>query len=462
MTKKRRSLGGYSNIEPNKNEGKFAAGTYDMIECTLGKLVDDGKDGAEFHEVADLRDQYLTFTLSQEMTQPAMVLTITIGDGKQMFERLGGKGLQGEEFIKLVFGTPRHEKVNLLFHVTVIREVEHSEHGIGDTISLICITKEKIISDQKSISRSYNTTLSNCIKNIFKNDIQRNSSYIQMGSEKTGLWKDRKIFVDDTVGIETFIIPNLQPFNAINWCCNRAFGGSETPGSHFRFFENNKGFHFANIEKIIDPNGNGSVGEIPMYTYDPMQGDSDFRSAQFFRSIEALSPVKMPNMNSRINNGTLKHRVRTIDVISQTHDDQQFDLTKDFNSFALTGGHLSISKRFNEVFGGEPYDYVLTKDTTKLDQNFENIIGKRNAYRDLLSSFQYQITVYGDTNLNIGQLIYLNLPESGTDELKGLSQYAGVYLITGLRHVVDRAKHNTVMNLTKDTLHLKHPKPGKA
>ena len=454
-------------IEPSQkySSGKFAAGTYDMEECMLGKLVDDGKDGTEFHEVIDLRDQYLTFTLSQKITQPAMVLTINIGDGKQMFERLGSKGLQGEEFIKLTFGTPTRDKIQLLFHVTVIKEVAHAEHGVGDAISLICITKEKIISDQKCISRSYKRTISECVENIFKSDIQKNGSYIKLKTEKTKMWKDRKITVDDTVGIETFIIPGLQPFNAISWCCNRAFGGSERgAGSYFTFYEDSKGFHFRNVEKMIHPDDFKKTlyGKIPLFTYDPMQGDGDFRSMRFFRSIQAMSPVTMPEMNNRINNGTLKHSVRTIDLIAQKYSDQHFDLVKDHKQFEGLGQHLTVSKKFHETLGGEPFEYLITKDTTKLDQNLENVIGKRNAYRDLINSFQCQITIYGDSNLNVGQLVYLELPESGTDEQKGLSQYAGVYLITGLHHIVDRAKFNTIVSLSKDKIDMIHPKPGAA
>ena len=127
-------------------------------------------------------------------------------------------------------------------------------------------------------------------------------------------------------------------------------------------------------------------------------------------------------------------------------------MSKSFSKFEHTGSVFNNSSEFFNHLAGESFEYLLTKDISKLDANLDNIIGKRLAYVNLMTSFKLIATVFGDTDLNVGQVIYLDLPESGTDEQRSVSMYRGFYIITGLQHTFDREKFNTTLSLAKDAL----------
>ena len=109
----------------------FSAGDFKVEEISLGKLVDDDIDGVEFKEVVDLSDMWATFTLNQSMTSPFMSLNITISEHKRMFERMGTKGMQGEEFVFIKFFAPTREPIEEIFYVSSIDSVDSTTHNLG-------------------------------------------------------------------------------------------------------------------------------------------------------------------------------------------------------------------------------------------------------------------------------------------------------------------------------------------
>jgi len=426
----------------------FAAGDIIVSKMMLGKLVDTGRFGVEFHAVIDLRDQYEVCQIVQDIENPFLICQIRMSNATQLVERIGSKGLQGEEFIQINFNTPSREQVELLFHVGQITPVKQTEHSTGSYFNILCHTKEKIIQDTLTINKAYTSTIADAVENIFKNYLQGSSVYKIFKTEPNNIWKDREITIDPTVGVQDFIVPGLQPLEAMQWLANRAFGGSEFPASYYAFYEDSNGFHFANIERLIKDGKKSG----PIFTFDPNAADKDVRSKQFFRSIQSLSGMSIPSASVRINDGTFKHNVRTIDMIHKKTIDQSFDMKESFNKFEHTGAIFNNSSGFFDQLSGEPFEYLLTKDMSKLDANIDNITGKRLAYINLMTSFKCIAQVFGDSNLNVGQLVYLDLPEPGTDEQRSISMYRGYYLITGLEHTFDKEKHNTTLSLTKDAL----------
>ena len=425
-----------------------------MHEIMLGKLVDDGVDGVEFQNVADLRDQYESIIITQNINRPYMSVVIGMSDAKQMMERLGSKGLQGEEFVRLSISTPSRPEITFLLQVTFISPVSQGEYSTDTRMELICQTKEKTINDTVTVNKAYLSTISDSVENIFNRNILSNPTYKLFKTEKNKVWVDRNITVHPTVGIEDFIIPGLQPFDAIEWLAKRSFGGSEFPGSYYVFFENSKGYHFANIEQLIKDGKESG----PSFIYDPLAASDPAYSKKFFRSIQSLSGMSTPSASQRINDGTFRNSVRTLDLTHQRIVDMHFGMKYSFDKFEHTGAVFNNSSAFYDLLVGEPFEYLMTKDASKPNENFENIVGRRHAYINLLTSFQFMAQVYGDTDLNAGQVVHLDLPETGTDKDKQSSMYNGFYFVTSLQHVMDREKHNTVLMLAKDSLEPPRPR----
>ena len=443
----------------------FSSGDFHVEEMTLGKLIDDNIDGVQFKDLVDLQDMWATFTLSQSMTAPFMTLNITISEHKRMFERLGTKGMQGEEFVMVNFKTPTRESIQDIFYVSNIERVQSTTHKLGYTMVLRCVSKEKLISDLVTVNRAYEKTISETVKNIFNSDICRHEQYIALGSGNFSgdgvqrKWKKPELYCDDTYGVQKFIVPGLSPFTAMKWLNKRAYGGPNYSGSVYRFFQNSTGYHFANLEKRIengvkqdkrlaDTSGNSAV---PTFTFDNQIQEEPRMSVKHFRNIQTLSSLATPDTLRRVSDGTFSSNVRTIDIVRKSFYDSGYELDKEYSNLQKMGNELNVSNEFIKRFGHSPREHLIFKDTLRENEDFEKVMGKKLSYSKFISSFGYNVTVYGDSNLNVGDVIKLDMRESGTTKTKDISMYAGYFLIVNLQHVIDRAKFNTVLTLVKES-----------
>lgn len=438
------------DIEANP-ESLFAVGHFELQELFLGKLVGQ-LDTIEFTDVVDLSKRYSTLTLTQSIADSNMTLIIGVSDGVRMFERLGINGIQGEEFVKLKLKSPSREPIDLLFHVSFVEPVDSSEQNIGQFFNIICVTKEKIISDLSTINKSFSSTESEAAKNIFNNAIIDSEPYkffkqINPGAGNA-FWGDRKIFVHPSSGIEqSYIVPGLQPINAIQWLAHRSMGHPRKyPGSYYTFFENSKGFHFANIEQLIEENKSAGAN----FTYDPLAHQQQTHYARFYRNIQNISAMSMPSPAVRINNGTYRHTVRTVDYTKKRHSDQQFNMVDWHNKFHKPGEVFHLTREFFNKFANiDPFEYIVVKNRETKNDNAPQTVGIELAFQDLLSSYAMTITVYGDTSLNAGDVIHIKLPESGAHEQRGYSIYSGLWFVGAVKHIIDNGKMNTSLSIVK-------------
>ena len=77
------------SVDPIGEDGKTSPGAYVLDELSLGKILDDGQSGPEFHEVIDLSSRFSTINITQSLADPFMTMAIGISDATQIFERLG-------------------------------------------------------------------------------------------------------------------------------------------------------------------------------------------------------------------------------------------------------------------------------------------------------------------------------------------------------------------------------------
>ena len=424
-------------------------GAYVLDDLTLGKIFDDGIGGPEFHQVIELHSRFTSISISQSLAEPFMTLIIGVSDATQIFERLGSKGLQGEEFIKIKLYSPGRDPIDLLFHVTAITPMISDDHQKTNFFNLICTTKEKLINDISNVNKFFSATAADCAQNIWDNNILGHPKYKMLKTLKGIDWKDREFFNSASVGLQDFIIPGLQIDGAMQWLAAKAYGGPDYPGSLYYFFENNLGFHFCNIETYIAIN----KGSGRSFTYNPQQNAHNPKAISQLASIQHISGLSIPGTTERLNNGTFSHSVRSVDLIDKKHSDKNFNMEENFDSFQKPGNIFNTSaKFFKEIGKYSKGEYLVIKDSTLKENNIEKIVGARRAYTNLLNGFKLSITVYGDSELNVGDVIEINLVESGTSGDRTQSIYSGSWLVQALTHVCDNEKFNTTLSLSKGGL----------
>ena len=145
---------------------------------------------------------------------------------------------------------------------------------------------------------------------------------LEANKDGATFWKTPDFFADETDSVDKFIIPGVTPFRAISRIAARSFGGSGYLGSLFNFYQTNRGFHFANIEKRIAQEPwdiGGKFGSLTKFnptffektagdfsfmdatfTYDPEMNDYPRYDRRFFRNIKTMSPFDISNTLGKI------------------------------------------------------------------------------------------------------------------------------------------------------------------
>jgi len=453
-----RNINQNNSVAVDKPADRTSPGSYVLDELILGKILSDSAGGVEFHEVVDLHSRFSTINITQSLAEPFMTMAIGVSDATQIFERLGTRGLQGEEFIKIKLYSRGAKPIDLLFHVVGITPVTSDDHQKTNFFNLICTTKEKLISDISNINKFFSETAANAAEAIWNKNIIGHEKYKMFKGTKGIKWEDRRFFNSSSEGVEDFIIPGLQASEAMKWLATKAYGGPDASGSLYFFFENSEGFHFCNIETYIETyemlNTSSIVANATKnFTYKPQESASDPRGLKITESIQNFSGIILPSTSARINSGTFHNTVRAINLVDKTTTDTEFNMKEKYDSFKVPGKIFGTSaKFFNEIANYSPYEYLVIKDSTHKNNNIEKIVGTRGAYSDLLNTYKTSITVYGDSELNVGDYVTLDLAETGTSGNRDISIYSGDWLVQALTHVCDNEKFNTTLSLSKGGL----------
>jgi hypothetical protein len=434
------------------NSGDFT------VTMDMGKLVDDDKAGVQFRSMVSLNDLYSNFYITQSLFEPFMTLSIHISEAKMILERFGTRGLQGEEFVKIKFSTPGAEShvIEDLFYVTGYSPIKKDSHDLQTGLILKCVSKEKLINDMMTVNQSFTGSTSDVAKTIFNNKIIDSPKYKQMKTANAGgeiLWKQKDIVVDTSVGTQKFIIPGLTPFKALHFLAVRSFGGSKFPSSFYTFYEAEDAFHFGNIENWENRISNKE------YTYDSELGALPKNHKDYYSNIKYISPLVIKNTMAGIQNGEFANKVTSIDFNRKSFFVTNFNMGEDRNKFKLLGPEFNMSSNFFDTFGNDPVESTIAIDSTKskFNENFGSIVGKRMAYQQMLGHYSLQIVINGDSSMTVGEVIKLDLKESGAQENKQRgSMYSGSWLITKCDHIADNGLFNTKLTIVKDGLKFTH------
>ena len=442
----------------DKDNLLFNSGDYEAV-INMGKLVDDDKDGVQFRTVVDLNDLYSNFSIHQSIFNHFMTLTIHINEARLITERFGTKGLQGEEFIQLSLKTPTFKGEDIiedLFYVTGYSPITTDTHDLQRGMVLHCVSKEKLINDQVTVNQSFSGSTSEIATKIFNNHLLGEKYKLMKaangGTDRKTIWKDKKLFVDESEGVNKFIIPGLTPFATMHLLARRSFGGSKYPGSLFSFYEASDGFHFKNIENWEEP-----PADQDDYTFDSDIRDLKAYDRNFFYNIRSMSPLVIKNTLSGIDNGEFATKIQTIDFHKKSFTNDEFNMLKEREKFNRLGEHFQMSSAFFKMFGKEPVESTIIVDSTTNSDHIPQIVARRSSYSQLLGHYSFSISVNGDSSLSVGKVIKLKLKEPGAPEKKPKgSMYSGNWLITECEHVCDRGLFVTRLTIVKDGLDFTH------
>lgn len=439
------------------------SGVEKQLLGALGSLLKEGLNvkgiGNDFHpgdvELIDIillsEDQQRTYSLITQCTSieiyesimsPVMWADITIADSTGLLQHFP---IIGEEYIKVVFKTPGKGStpVQYLLRVNAINNKTSNESNKRISYTLQCVSAELITNAKTLVNLKGSGTADGIVGDIIDNFIKTE--------------KPVNIFFSD--GILDYLITRHTPFEAIDMIRQRAVS-NRYQSSSYCFYENRKGFNFITIEQLMEL-GQKAIeagNSDKLFFYDTSRKDN-IKDVNL-RNIIAYNRVQFADSIGKIKAGGMNNEVQQFDLI--TGDISKTTYTDNLGADAL-GSSSSTSSSGQTTSFTRNHGKTTTKQrvipsrSDKPETDIAGKLSKVSAYAQKLSQNITQIHIYGDSTIQVGDMIECRLP-SGVDTTTddGMSRLdSGSYLVAKVRHIIlngDRPQYTQALELIKNDI----------
>lgn len=367
----------------------------------------------------DITQQVITLDIYESIQHSTVFCDIGINDGIGFTQDkdVGLGDLVGEEIVDIEFVTTGDtEPVKYKFFVNSIKRGIPSNQSTGLTFFLSCVSIDFIKSFNMWVSKGYNDTYDNIVKDILDNLI------------KTDLPTDN---IDVTKGTHKIIIPKLNALNAIDFIRSRAVATNKE-SSPFVFFQNKRGYNFKSLASLIET----PQQKIHKYVYGDMSTKHSGVADRFF-SIISISNDKRFDVINKVKDGVLNNTIQQFDLITKKMDVTQYQITDHATDFMFKNtGSFNTDRFLNEFSKGTGTSYFYVIDSDRPETFFSSTLGPKTAYTYLMHQNMVSVELFGNSDLTVGDTIQLDIDNSvSTSDERVVDKFlSGYFLIFNLRH----------------------------
>ena len=355
----------------------------------------------------------LFMSIYESIFFPGIYAEISIRDSSNMASILP---LVGGETVTVEFKTPGKSSAKYEFALISMKNGVSEVTLQSRSYTLVCASKEAQKNKFTHMTKSYNTNISNMVKDVLTNQLKTQKS----------------IDVQETKGVQPLLIQSLRPFDAINMMRKRSIS-SDDKSSTFLLFENQKGYHYKSLEKLFK---DIDVGDRVFTNDITVKGDF-FKPS--FRNIIGY------NQPQQYDTTLLKPKVQTrkFNIANTSYektDTQPYGGGKLSGMSSAEGGMKATN---NQKFFDENSDSFATYSTIPIDSHkpdtfLPDTMANQRAFLSQVAQGSLMIHVIGDSELTAGIGFQSNITNPGfstgaSSEEKFIS---GKYLISAVRHMI--------------------------
>ena len=415
---------------------------------------------------------------------------ITFADTDDVSSKLPILGQEYLEFkvrtpIKSKYGEGEYDFTNVRMAVyKIARKVKTNSNT--QVLTLDFMSPEGVRNQNVRISRAFNGPYDDAVAKIFK--------------KAWGLNSKKKLYIQPTQNYFKYVAPNQRAVDIINMICSRAVPKTSVMPAYV-FYENGQGFHFRSLDSFFFVVKASGLAQHPeMFEYfcdaDITKGNTNPRD----NPMASMRNVIKYSFNSHLDivkaqrMGTFSSKLITYDAYNKTIKTDKYNYIEDY----LNVPHLEKDDAntdqalYRGLIAKAHYDYndlepAITDKTNRtaykylsdysdsrlmLQSNTANIhnvnaakgyrtdeyVQRRQSALELINTLELQLTVPGNTHLNIGHVIRVNIPRSGRDKQGNKMTdndrlHTGRWVITAVRHNFnfDKPYHTSVITCIKET-----------
>lgn len=385
----------------------------------------------------DIYESMLNNTLSAD---------IGISEGVEL---LNNFPMNGEEFVEFTIQTPNRKTITYSFFVEAIEAISSSDNSMLKNYVLRCVTEDYLTNSYKLFSKRYR-------------DLGYADSLVQVIRQNLGSSKDLKI--ESTKGKFDYAVNNVRPFQVVDLIKERAVSSEGNLSSLFFFYEDNERYNFVTLEKLIQERkakAEGPGGYV--FVYDVSNRASPFEKVINVRNILSYATTNQGSSIEKVKSGRMANQVRQFDIRHGIYFDKfEYNNTTDSSNYKKTDDDIDFnSDLFNARVTAEPgRSSIAFKDSTRPEMEHNKFIHWKRPFQEKISQYGVTIRVYGDTNILVGDMVKLNIPEiTGiTIEPKKQEIFSNNYIIFNQRQMLRKRRDGRFsyfmsLDLRKPNLH---------
>jgi hypothetical protein len=359
----------------------------------------------------------------------------------------------GSEYLNVNIGKDSDEDVlaiNRTFRIYKQSDRKNINQS-SEMYVLYFVSEELIYSKQQKVnqvfSNNYHTAASVILDKYLK---------VKNSSGKIGT-------IERSKGLHNYIIPNMAPFDALNWLAQRAINNEGLP--NYLFFQNRLGYNFVSLSTLIKQDTlfdvNFSVKNLNNSLATEIIGARDVRTNQQHNLIENIEDGvyagKFIGFDPLMRKVQFK-QITYLDWYSKgTHANYNPNVNTAKNRENLDGAQMYGSKVSLYPFQSTRTQSSYTKEndptTANIYDDTDNYVFQRKAILRNLMQTKVQMTLPGNFGISSGFNLFLKMPNRAAED--GSEDYDptlyGKYLIIGTRHMIKYDKHETIIEVVTDS-----------
>lgn len=389
----------------------------------------------------NIRNQVVSINIYEDIFSPFITGTLVVKDALDLVNFFP---LVGDEQLNLKLSTPGFTgKTGVIDLKCRIYKMTDREM-VGNRVvayMLHFISSEAIMDLNLKLSKSYTGNISNIVLSILN---------------ECSISDPERFHIEDTINAVTYVSNYWSPVKNLNYLAEHAISKHNSPT--FLFFENRNGLNFVSL---------GELYTFPVvrnfvyndYSRDYIPGsDGNIRNIEkdFSQIIDVNIPIAYDYIE-RMTNGAFASTLITHNITTKTYNYAGFDFLTDYADDVRLNKYPLISK--NIIHSPAAAITTMHKANGVLSGNNDitnsKIFQKRRSLLTLADSAKIEITVLGRTDYTVGQKINVNFnqikPIDKEDKDIDDLVFSGDYIISSIKHFIDRTSHKCVFELIKDS-----------
>lgn len=392
----------------------------------------------------DLRQMLAAFNIYEDIYSNGLSGYILIVDSLNLAKNVP---IIGQEEIHLSIKTPGVDPVVRKIRLKVFKvssQVSGQDGQVTTVLKLELTSPIVFMSNTMKLNRSLKALpFSDMVTSIYSDLVKIDRQLPQL-------------YVEETAGKSSMVIPYWSPLYAINWMSYRSTSKTDTMASDFLFYQTLDGHHFKSLSSLKKRSPVCTYKNIPAGSRDDKTGERLIE--RDLRTIMEHTIADVHDTLRRTSMGMYSSTQLVHEVTTKSYYTNNYSYRNTFNKISHLNENRIIT--YDNNLQDMPTSYMKYHPKSHFsfrgveDANFVDRSLLRQAQLNLMNAFTMSIRVFGDTTIRVGDVINVEFTSSENRAKTGeeTDRYlSGKYMIVSICHDYKEGIHEMLMTIARDS-----------